>query len=197
MSIGSYATTYNNSVSIGYNSGVQSSASNQNNTYIGNNSNVPYSTNYSQSCAIGYNSVINSSNTIQLGRDLLDTTNCYALTTTNLTGTNITGTNITTTNLTSSTINTNLSILSYSTLPMFVTQKYVGYLQSTNSLKFYSSFNNFLNLCQISVSVGIWIVQYQISYNYSASNILAWHTFGVELSKYQLKLIFDINLQNY
>ena len=97
VSVGSYATSYNNCCAYGYNSGVQSSSSNQNNSYFGNNANVPYSTNYSNSCAIGYNSVINSSNTIQLGRDLLDTTNCYALTTTNLTGTNITGTNITTT----------------------------------------------------------------------------------------------------
>ena len=55
VSVGSYATTYNNSCAIGYNSGNQSNSANLNNCYFGYNANIPYSTSYSNSCAIGYN----------------------------------------------------------------------------------------------------------------------------------------------
>ena len=143
---------YGYSCAYGYNSGLNSNTGNLGCVYIGNNSGITANSNFVDSVAIGPNSVITNSNFIQLGTSIT-TTNC-------------------------STLNSiNLTIISYSTLPLFITQKYVGYLQSTNSLKFYTSFNNFVNLCQISVSVGIWIVQYQITYNYSASNILAWHKF--------------------
>ena len=174
--IGTYANANAlNMIAIGYNASNQSSGANVGCICIGSNSNIPYNTAFQNSTAIGINSQITASDQVQLGVGT-STVNCFNITpvnviATNITTTNLTTTNLTTTNLTTSTTNTNLTIISYATLPLFITQKYVGYLQSTNSLKFYTSFNNFVNLSQISLSVGIWIVQYQISYNYSASNI--------------------------
>ena len=195
ISVGSYANSYLNCVSIGYNAGNNANVlgSNTGNTYIGSNANMLDSNNsFSSSTCIGINSKITASDQIQLGVST-STVNCFNITPVNITSTTINSTtinsnNLTTTNLTSTIHNIGQQIISYSTLPLFISQKYVGFMQSSNTLKFYSSFNNFINLCQISVSVGIYIIQYQISYNYATTNVLAWHTYGIGVSSTDLSI---------
>ena len=89
-------------MSIGYNAGNNCNILGNNTgcTFLGSNSNMAASnTSITNSTAIGIGSIINASNSIFLGRDLIDTTVCYALTTTNLTATNITATASTINNL--------------------------------------------------------------------------------------------------
>ena len=180
VSVGSYATTYNNSVSIGYNSGNQSNSNNSYNTYIGYNANIPYSTSYSNSCAIGYNSVINSSNTIQLGRDLLDTTNCYALTTTNLTGINLNSTNLSSINIISSNIISNgIVTYNYSVLPLLTSYKVNGFSSSINNIKNIALYDTFYNCSAITLPCGVYYINYYYNINYSVGQVNYWLNYGL------------------
>ena len=176
VSIGSYATSYANSVAIGYNSGNnQTSSQNTNNTFLGNNSNILVNSSFSNSTAIGYNSIINNSNTIQLGRDLLDTTNCYALTTTNLTATNTTVNNITTGNLNVSGTTT----FNYTTNPLWGSFKNAGFSTIMNTLKSITSYDIINNFNSITLPCGIYMINYSIQVNYSLATVLYWLTFGI------------------
>ena len=125
-----------NCVAIGYNAGNQSNSNNSGCIYIGCNSNINYTTTHTNSVCIGIGSMISNSNTIQLGRDLLDTTNCYALTTTNLTATNITATNI------------NLSgIIKYTTANNTLSLGYNSIASINNSCAYGSSSTANMNNC--------------------------------------------------
>ena len=167
-----------NMISIGYNSGNQSNSNNMGCIFIGANNNVAYTTTYNNSVALGTNSQITANDQIQLGVST-STVNCFNITPVNVPSTNINTINLTTTNITSSINNINVSIIKYTSLPVFSNQTYIGFSQSVNALKFYSAFNSVLNLCQITLLPGVYIIQYQISYNYSLNTIQSWHTFGI------------------
>ena len=181
MAIGCYSCSNAlNSVAIGYNAGNQSNSNNTGCIYIGSNSNINYTTTYTNSTAIGYNSVINNSNTIQLGRDLIDTTNCYALTTTNLTGTNITNTNLSSTNITTSNLISNGTITyNYSTLPLLTSYKVNGFSSSINNVKNILAYDTFLNCSVITLPCGVYYINYYYNINYSSATVNYWLNYGL------------------
>ena len=137
-------------------------------TYIGANTGCDAAANYVYASAIGAGAQITASNTVQVGRinDTLNTSNIIA-------------TNITTTNLTSTIHNVNQQIITYSTIPIFSSQRYIGFMNSALSLKNVTAFNVYTNLCQISVIPGVYLIQFQMNYNYSASNLVSWLNFGI------------------
>ena len=160
-------------------------------TYIGSNTGCDVAANYVYGTAIGAGAQISASNTVQIGRvnDTLNTSNITAtnLTTTNLTGTNLTTTNLTTTNLTTTSLTSNIhtvsqQIISYNSFPVFSSQKYVGFINSALSLKTISAFNTYVNLASISIIPGVFLIQFQMNYNYSASNMLSWLNYGIGTS---------------
>ena len=123
--------------SIGYNSGVSlNDINNTYNTCIGYNSNI-YGSTVSNSCAIGKNSCAVTSNSIYLGT-----------------------TNETVYVLGKLLLSTNYS-LSYSVLPSF-TSTQIGYInsitKSTNTS--FVSYDSILNLTSISLTTGVYIIQY-------------------------------------
>ena len=184
IAIGTYANANAlNMISVGYNAGNQSNTNNNGCIFIGSNSNVAYSTAFQNSVAIGINSQISASDQVQLGVST-STVNCFNITPVNVNATNITTTNLTTTNLTTSNITSNIhtvsqQILSYTTTPLFLSQKYIGFMNSALSLKTIISFNNYTNLTSISVIPGVYLIQYQINYNYSNSTLFSWLNYGV------------------
>ena len=52
-------------------------------------------------------------------------------------------------------------------------------MNSALSLKNVTAFNVYTNLCQISVIPGVYLIQFQMNYNYSASNLVSWLNFGI------------------
>ena len=188
IAIGCYANANAvNMVSIGYNAGNQSNANNIGCICIGSNSNIGYGATFQNSVAIGINSQITASDQVQLGVST-STVNCFNITPVNVTATNITGTNITATtnlttpNLTSSIHNVGQQIISYNSLPLFLSQKYIGFLTSSVTLKTISAFNTYLNLASIAIIPGVFLIQFQINYNYSIGNMLSWWSYGVGTS---------------
>ena len=180
ISIGSYALTYSNCIAIGYNSANQSNSQNTNNTYLGYNANIPLNSSYSNSTAIGYNSIINNSNTIQLGRDLLDTTNCYALTTTNLTATNITNTNLTATTATINNLSLNsTTTFNYTTLPTFSSFKNQGFSSTSSNLKNIYAYDTIYNCNSITLPCGVYFINYKFELNYNVTQTTYWLNFGL------------------
>ena len=193
IAVGTYANANAlNAIAIGYNALNQSNVANIGCICIGSNSNIAYSTAFQNSTAIGINSQITASDQIQLGVGT-STVNCFNITPVNVIATNITTTNLTTTNLTTSNLtsninNNNLTIISYNTLPLFLSQKYVGFMTSSLSLKSISAFNTYLNLASIAIIPGVFLIQFQINYNYSIGNMLSWWSFGVGTSATNLDI---------
>ena len=170
VSLGSYATTYSNCIAIGYNCANQSNSQNTHNCYFGYNANIPLNTTYSNSCAIGCNSVINASNTIQLGRDGIDNTNCFSLTSTNLSSTNITTSNL---------ISNGIITYNYSVLPLLTSYKVNGFSSSINNVKNIVAFDSVLNCSAITLPCGVYYINYQYTINYSTGPINYWLTYGL------------------
>ena len=161
--IGNNASTTNYGCAIGYNAGSLSNTNNASCTYIGSNSNITQGSNFINSTAIGSGATISASNQIMLG--VIDSIAYCA--------------NITTPNLTSTIHNVSQQIISYNTLPLFLSQKYTGFITSSMLLKTVSNFNTYINLGSISIIPGVFMVQFQITYNYSVSNLLSWWSYGV------------------
>ena len=163
VSLGCYANSYLNCIAIGYNAGNQSNSNNTGCTYIGSNSNINYTTTHTNSTAIGIGSMISNSNTIQLGRDLIDNTNCFSLSTTNLTVTNI--------------ISNGITILNYSTLPLFTSYKNPGYSNSVTNIKNNLVYDSVNNLTSLTLLSGIYLINFSIFANYSQSSVLYWMSY--------------------
>ena len=175
MSLGCYANSYLNGVSIGYNAGNNCNllGTNTGCTFIGSYSNMAASnTSITNSTAIGIGSLISNSNTIQLGRDLLDTTNCYALTTTNLTSTNITNTNLSATNITTSNLISNGTITyNYATLPLLSSFKVNGFSSSVSNLRSITAYDTVYQCSTLTLPCGVYYINYTYSINYSGSTV--------------------------
>ena len=88
-------------------------------------------------------------------------------------------TNITSTNSNCNICNVNQSIISYNSLPLFLSQKYIGFMTAASSLKFVSVYNTYINLASLAIIPGVFLIQYQINYNYSISNLLSWWSYGI------------------
>ena len=161
--IGNNSATSNYGIAVGYNSGQNCNINNSSCSFFGSNSGITAGSSYINSTAIGSGALITSSYQTVIG-DSITTT--YSA-------------NVTTPNLTSTTHNVNLQIISYNTIPLFLSQKYIGFMTSSLSLKTISAFNNYLNLASISIIPGVFLIQFQINYNYSIGNMLSWWSFGV------------------
>ena len=159
-----------NCVAIGYNAGNQSNSNNSGCIYIGCNSNINYTTTHTNSVCIGIGSMISNSNTIQLGRDLLDTTNCYALTTTNLTGTTATINNLNINNTTT---------YNYSSLSGLSSFKNQGFSSNTSTLKNIYAYDTIYNCNTITLPCGVYFINYKFELNYNVSQINYFLNFGL------------------
>ena len=61
-------------------------------------------------------------------------------------------------------------------------------MTSSLSLKSISAFNTYLNLASIAIIPGVFLIQFQINYNYSIGNMLSWWSFGVGTSATNLDI---------
>ena len=61
-------------------------------------------------------------------------------------------------------------------------------MSSALSLKTISAFNTYLNLASIAIIPGVFLIQFQINYNYSIGNMLSWWSFGVGTSATNLDI---------
>ena len=161
--IGNNSATSNYGIAVGYNSGQNCNINNSSCSFFGSNSGITAGSSYINSTAIGSGALITSSYQTVIG-DSITTT--YSA-------------NVTTPNLTSTTHNVNLQIISYNTIPLFLSQKYIGFMTSSLSLKSILAFNTYLNLASIAIIPGVFLIQFQINYNYSIGNMLSWWSFGV------------------
>ena len=161
--LGNNSAASNYGIAIGYNSGQNCNIANASCSFFGSNSSITPGSSFTNSTAIGSGAIISSSNQIMLG-DVNTTAYCA---------------NITTPNLTSTIHNVNQQIVSYNTIPIFLSMKYIGFMNSALSLKNISAFNTYTNLASISIIPGVYLIQFQMNYNYSASNLLSWINYGV------------------
>ena len=180
VSIGCYSCSNAvNCVAIGYNAGNQSNVNNTGCIYIGSNANINYTTTHTNSVCIGIGSKISQSNCIFLGRDLLDTTVCYALNTTNLTGTTATINNL---NLNGTTT------FNYSSLSGLASYKNQGFSSSTSTLKNIYAYDTVYNCNTITLPCGVYFINYKFELNYTVTMVNYWLNFGLGSSGLLLDL---------